>query len=175
MQQTSQPLDRPAPIATPAWRSPWVIGWFALVGSVLAINGVMVYLAIQTNPGLVVDDYYDRGQHYEKTLISNLAKDLGWSMQAEMPPQVMAGQTQAIRFSVVDKAGQYVAVDGVTFYAYRPSDITRDFSLPMTQEGPGRYVVQANFPIYGVWDVVFGVSQGADEYTHGQRLMVGRH
>jgi nitrogen fixation protein FixH len=178
MQQRSDSQGRPAvglaATPTPAWRSPWVIGWLALVGSVLAINGVMVYFAIKTNPGLVVDDYYDRGQHYEKTLVSNLAKDPGWSMRADMPAKVMAGQTQVVRFSILDGAGQPVTVDGVTLYAYRPSDVTRDFSLPMTPEGPGRYVVQSSFPVIGVWDLVFGVRQGADEYTHGQRLMVGR-
>lgn len=178
MQQVSDSQGRSAAglvaTPTPAWRSPWVIGWFALVGSVLAINAVMVYLAIKTNPGLVVDDYYDRGQHYEQTLVSNLAKDPGWSMRVELPPKIMKGQAQEVRFSVLDKAGQPVTVDGVTFYAYRPSDITRDFSLPMTPGGPGLYVVQASFPDIGVWDLVFGVRQGADEFTHGQRLMVRR-
>jgi nitrogen fixation protein FixH len=162
----------PAPMR--AWRSPWVIAWFALVASVLAINGVMVYLAIQSNPGLVVDDYYDRGQHYEKTLASRLAKDPGWSMQPEMPIDIKAGESRAIRFTLTDKAGQPVSADAVTFYAYRPSDVTRDFSLSMTLEGPGRYVVEASFPVMGMWDTLFAVRQGADEYTRGQRFMVGR-
>jgi len=162
----------PAPMA--AWRSPWVIAWFALVASVLAINALMVYFAIQSNPGLVVDDYYDRGQHYEKTLASRLAKDPGWSMQPEMPIGIKAGESRALRFTLTDKAGQPVSADGVTFYAYRPSDVTRDFSLPMTLEGPGRYVVEASFPVMGMWDTLFAVRQGADEYTRGQRFMVGR-
>jgi nitrogen fixation protein FixH len=182
MQQVFDSKGRPiagltatqTPAPTPAWRSPWVIGWLVLVGSVLAINGAMVYLAIKTNPGLVVDDYYDRGQHYEQTLVSNLAKDPGWTMRAELPTDIKAGETRVVRFNLVDKAGQPVAVDGVTFYAYRPSDVTRDFSLPMTLEGPGRYVVQASFSVFGVWDTVFAARQGGDEYTHGQRLMVGR-
>jgi nitrogen fixation protein FixH len=158
----------------PAWRSPWIIAWFALVASVLAINALMVYFAIQSNPGLVVDDYYDRGQHYEKTLASRLAKDPGWSMQPEMPIGIKAGESRALRFTLTDKAGQPVSADGVTFYAYRPSDVTRDFSLPMTLEGPGRYVVEASFPVMGMWDTLFAVRQGADEYTRGQRFMVGR-
>jgi nitrogen fixation protein FixH len=163
----------PAPMA--AWRRPWVRAWFALVASVLAINGVMVYFAIQTNPGLVVDDYYDRGQHYEKTLASKLAKDPGWSMQPEMPVRIKAGEPQTVRFTLTDKDGQPVSADAVTFYAYRPSDLSRDFSLPMSLEGPGRYVVEASFPVMGVWDTLFAVRQGEDEYTRGQRLMVGRH
>ena len=73
MQQISRAQVPPMP----AWRSPWIIAWFVLVGVFLAVNGVMIYLAVTTNPGLVVEDYYDRGQHYERHLVSEMARDPG--------------------------------------------------------------------------------------------------
>jgi nitrogen fixation protein FixH len=170
MQQTLTPETR----SNSARRSPWLIGWFALVAVFLAVNGVMIYFAVTTNPGLVVEDYYDRGQHYEHHLASKLAQDPGWAMRAEVPGNLKAGEAQVVRFSVTDKAGQPVALDGVTFYAYRPSDVNRDFSLPMEQEGPGLYAVQVRFPLIGVWDALFAARQGGDERSHGQRLMVAR-
>ena len=52
---------------TPAWKSPWVIGWIALVSVVLIVNLTLVILGISTNPGLVIETFYDRGQNHEKT------------------------------------------------------------------------------------------------------------
>jgi nitrogen fixation protein FixH len=170
MQQPSVPQTRP----TPAWRNPWLIGWFALVATFLAVNGVMIYLAITTNPGLVVEDYYDRGQYYEHNLASKLAQDPGWALRVDVPKDVKAGQTRVLRFFVSDKAGQPVAVDGVTFYAYRPSDVGRDFSLPMETEATGRYAVTVSFPLVGVWDTLFAARLGGDEHSLGQRLIVAR-
>jgi nitrogen fixation protein FixH len=170
MQQPPAPRTQ----QTPPWRSPWLIGWFALVATFLAVNGVMIYLAVTTSPGLVVEDYYDRGQYYEHNLASKLAQDPGWSMRAEVPLSLKAGETQVLRFFVSDGAGQPVALEGATFYAYRPSDAGRDFSLPMDREAPGRYAVRVSFPLVGVWDGLFAARLGADEHSLGQRLIVAR-
>ena len=45
-----------------AWRNPWVLGWLALVAVVLVVNAVMITIAFVTNPGLVTEDYYEKGQ-----------------------------------------------------------------------------------------------------------------
>jgi nitrogen fixation protein FixH len=132
----------------------------------------MVYLAMRTNPGLVNDDYYERGQHYEQTLVSRLAKDPGWTMRVDIPSELKPGEETAIRVVLVDKAGQPVTPDSVTFYAYRPSDKTRDFSHPMTEEGKGRYATRASFPLVGHWDALIAVRQGEDEFTSGSRIVV---
>ena len=47
--------------ASSAWRSPWFIGLDWMVAVVLAVNATMITLAFVTNPGLVIDDYYERG------------------------------------------------------------------------------------------------------------------
>ena len=117
-------------VKTPAWKSPWVIGWVALVVVVLAVNLTMVYFSMSTGPGLVVEDYYERGQDYEKTMFSKRAKDPGWHMNIDLPKHPIAGNHTPINFTIVDKAGVPVEPDGVTFYAYRPSDAARDFSVP---------------------------------------------
>ena len=158
----------------PAWKSPWVIAWIALVVIVLAVNGVMIYLAITTNPGLVVDDFYERGQNYERTLLSKSARDPGWTLQADIPEHIDAGVPTAIRFFLVDRAGQPVTPDSVEFFVYRPSDSSRDFSKVMAEEGPGRYRVDVSFPLIGVWDTLVAARQGDEEFQVGQRIHVRR-
>jgi len=158
----------------PAWKSPWVIGWIALVLAVLGVNLTMVYLAIATNPGLVNEDFYERGQHYEQTLVSKMARNPGWELHQDVPDEIVAGKATIIRFFLVDKAGQPVIPDGVSFHAYRPSDSAQDFTLPMVEEGRGRYRVDVAFPLVGIWDTLVSVRQGEDEHNLGRRVRVRR-
>lgn len=157
-----------------AWRNPWVIAWVGLVVAVLGVNLTMVYFAVSTNPGLVDDDYYERGQDYEKHLASRLAKDPGWTLKVDIPAEIVADRPTTLRAVIVDKAGRPVHADAVTFYAFRPSDKTRDFSGPMQIEGEGRYAVPVAFPMFGHWDWLVAVTQGADEYSTGGRLIVAK-
>lgn len=170
MQQISAEKHKPLP----AWKSPWVMAWIALVIAVLGVNGVMVYLAVATNPGLVVEDYYERGQNYERTMLSKDARKPGWILRADIPEQVKAGVVTPIRFFLVDKAGQPVTPESVELFAYRPSDASQDFSVPMTQEGPGRYLADVAFPLIGVWDTLVAARYGEGEYNVGQRINVRR-
>jgi nitrogen fixation protein FixH len=150
------------------------LAWIGLVITVLAVNLTFVYLAIRTNPGLVNANYYERGQHYERTMISRLAQDPGWLMRADLPRPIVAGVEETLRLVLVDKAGLPVDGDAVTFYAYRPSDVSRDFSVPMVKEGPGRYRVDVSFPLIGIWDVLLAVTTDAGEFSVGERVNVAR-
>jgi nitrogen fixation protein FixH len=165
-------VDKPR--LMPAWKSPWVIFWIALVIAVLGVNGVMVYLAIATNPGLVVQDYYERGQHYERTLLSKKAHDPGWVLRTDLPKDIRAGKPTDIRLQLVDNAGRPVTPDRVRLFVYRPADAARDFSVPMTEVGLGRYAAEVSFPLVGVWDTLAAARNGEDEYQVGQRVEVGR-
>jgi len=167
-------LERLTPVTapTPAWRSPWVIGWVALVVLVLGVNLTMVYLAIVTNPGLVNEDFYDRGQHYERTMASKLANDPGWTMRLDLPESIRVNEPSRIRVLLTDKAGEPVSPDRVSFFAYRPSDKGQDFSAVMEEEAPGRYGLQLSFPLVGFWDGLVAVTQGGEEFTLGERISV---
>ena len=91
-----------------AWRSPWVRGWVGLILMFLVANIVMSYLAIESNPGLVVEDYYERGQDYENTVLSKIARNPGWLMRVDVPQDMAVDRPDTIRFLLVDKAGQSI-------------------------------------------------------------------
>jgi nitrogen fixation protein FixH len=162
------------PRLIPAWKSPWVIVWIALVIAVLGMNALMVYLAVVTSPGLVVEDYYERGQRYEHTMFSEKARDPGWVLSADFPEDIGARETTPIRAFLVDKAGRPVTPDSVQLFVYRPSDATRDFSVVMSEEAPGRYKAEVSFPLVGAWDTLVAARDGDDEYHIGQRIDIGR-
>jgi nitrogen fixation protein FixH len=170
MQVTTETHSKPMP----ALRSPWVLAVLGLIATVLVVNATFIYFAITTNPGLVTANYYERGQRYEKTMVSRLARDPGWTLHADIPQPLTAGVEETIRLILVDKAGQPVDIEHATFYAYRPSDVSRDFSEPMIQEGTGRFMVKTAFPLIGVWDTLVAVKSGEDEYSVSHRVTVGR-
>lgn len=155
-----------------AWQSPWVIAWVSIVFVVLMVNALMVYLAIDANPGLVVEDYYERGQNYEKTMVARMEKNPGWKMQVDIPREPPLDMPLSIAFSVVDKNGDPVIAEGVVFYAYRPSDADADFSVVMVPEAPGRYQATVSFPLKGVWDTLVSVQKDGEEYHHALRVIV---
>ena len=159
-------------LKTPAWKSPWVIGWVTSIFIVLGVNLYMVILAIDTNPGLVVEDYYERGQDYERTLFAKQAADPGWHMTVNLPKRVTAGSVIPVHFSVLDKAGVPMEPDSVTFYAYRPSDAMQDFSVQMEKEAKGMYSAKAQFRLKGAWDILVSARTGEDEYHVGRRIDV---
>lgn len=174
----------PAPLSGPiqtaassapgsAWQSPWVRAWVALVVVVLAVNLLMVTLAFVTNPGLVVEDYYERGRAMERDIRSRAAARSGWLLAADIPDDLTAEQPAVVRFFVVDQAGQPVTPEAVTFFAYRPADARRDFSAPMVAEGPGRYRADISFPLPGLWDTLFEVTLGEARDQLHERLYVG--
>jgi nitrogen fixation protein FixH len=156
------------------WKNPWVIGWIALIVVVLGVNIAMVTLAIATNPGLVHDDYYERGRDVERTIQTRLAEGPGWTIRIDTPSDIRAEQTAKVRFAVVDKAGLPVSSDQVTYYAYRPSSAERDFSLPMSEVGPGLFEAEVTFPLGGIWDTLVAVTQGDDEHSFAERISVGQ-
>ena len=154
------------------WRNPWLLAWVGLVVIVLAVNATMIFLAFATNPGLVVDDYYERGRAMERSFATRRAEAPGWTMSLDTPEDLAAGEATMVRFFVVDRAGQPVRPESVTYYAYRPSDAAEDFSLPMTEEAPGRYVVEVSFPLSGIWDTLVAAEADGREVMFDRRIGV---
>jgi len=156
-----------------AWRSPWVIAWVGLLVTFVLVSCYRIYLAIETNPGLVDENYYARGQDFEQNRLKKMARDPGWKMQLEAPEVVDIGKPAHYRFRVTSKSGTPVTPDAVTFYVYRPSDAKMDFSLPMQEVGVGEYQAEVTFPTLGVWDILISVKNGVDEYNHPHWVSAG--
>ncbi|MCB1760684.1 MAG: FixH family protein [Gammaproteobacteria bacterium] len=156
-----------------AWRSPWVIAWVGILVAFVLVSGFRIYLAVQTNPGLVDENYYERGQEYEQNRLKRLARDPGWKMKLSEPPKIDIGKPGRFDFQVTDATGAPITPDSVTFYAYRPSDAKEDFSLPMEVVGPGRYSAEVSFPLLGAWDILISVKNGEDEYNHPHWISAG--
>lgn len=156
-----------------AWRSPWVIAWIGLLVAFILVSGFRIYLAIETSPGLVNKDYYERGKQLEQNRLKKMASDPGWKMKLESPDSIDVGKPAWFRFYVTDKSGAAVDPDAVSFHAYRPSDAKQDFSIPMQQVSSGVYQAEISFPLLGLWDILVSVKNGVDEYNHPHWISAG--
>ena len=156
-----------------AWRNPWVLGWIAMVVLVFAINAFMVGQAFTTAPGLVNEQYYERGENYHETVARRQQVEaLGWEVTITHPERIRFRENNAYHLVAVDAAGTPLRADQVVLHAYRPSDQRADFNLPFVEEEPGRYRVDVDYPLKGMWDVVIQLTQGEHNYEVAKRTKV---
>ncbi len=138
-----------------AVNNPWFWTWIILILIVLSVNGVMVYFAFTSNPGLVTNDYYERGQNYEQNMLQRQLNAPKWAMNISFPQPVVINQTADFYL-----LKQPLEFDKVEFYAYRPADASADFSKKMTLNENGDYHVSVTFPLIGKWDLLIYAQKG---------------
>lgn len=155
-----------------ALRNPWVIAMIALVLTFLTVNAVFIVLAIVTNPGLVVEDYYEHGRSYERNAFKKLAAQsrMQWDTRLDLPADIIQNLTDSYRFSAVDQRGLPIQNAEVQMIAYRPSDAAADLDTTMKQIAPGIYEAELSLPLPGVWDIKVLVRDHKDEYELRQRV-----
>ncbi len=155
-----------------AMRNPWILGGIGLVGMFFAFNAVFIYLAITTSPGLVTEDYYDKGRNYEENMLKIMAAQnaLNWDTKLALPAQIITQQPDTFRFSAVDARGLPIMDADVSVVAYRPSDADADFKVRLNQAAPGQYQALIAFPLPGIWDLNITVKDGENTFTMTHRI-----
>ena len=156
-----------------AWKNPFVIGWVVILFIVLSVNFFMVSMAIVTNPGLVVDDYYDQGKRMDVILAEQKKMEqIGWQLEVDMPI-LSEGKSDLVKLSVKDKEGNPLEVETAILYFYRPSDRNLDGQLVMNKiDGTGLYEQNFVLPLKGKWDLIMEVTKGDLRYNIGRSIMV---
>ncbi|MCW8887504.1 MAG: FixH family protein [Gammaproteobacteria bacterium] len=157
-----------------AFRNPWVVGWLAILLLVVLVNAAFIITAFMTNPGLVDEDYYEKGKDHERTVQTKIAnrERLGWKIDFKISDQIKANAVTNIHIDLKNSQGELITADSVMLNAYRPSDVSADFSLPMENLAPGRFVVTTKFPLKGVWDLNATVASGEDSLDITRRINV---
>jgi len=157
-----------------ALRNPWVLGWLAMVLIVLGMNAAMVVLAVVTNPGLVVDDYYERGRDFERNILSrhSARSALGWQMNLDVPERIALQQPGTFRIVVADAVSRPLTGARVQLFAYRPSDAKADFAVALPEQGIGRYQTEVEFPLKGIWDLIVHVEHADQTFDLPRRISV---
>ena len=157
-----------------ASRNPWVIAFISAIVLVVGVNIVFIVTAAVTNPGLVEQDYYEKGRDHEKNFQSKKAmrNELGWQLALSPANKPVMGQPVTYTFNAVDSAGIPVKADRAVLSAYRPSDVSADFQLEMQEVAAGVYSTQTMFPLKGIWDVTVTLHRNEKSLDITRRVSV---
>ena len=154
------------------YKSPLLLVWLFLV--IMAMSGT-IYMVIQANsgfPGLVVDDFYERGQDYEENIQIKLDNNNKWLPKFRIN-QPYLNRSVIVNFLITDQAGNAAPVETVTLYAYRPSDSKQDFSKEMVLiSGRAIYQVKVGFKRKGKWDLLASVMIDGIEVNYAKSIFV---
>lgn len=152
--------------------NPWVLGWLGLLVGVVLVNVVFIVTAFKTNPGLVDEEYYEKGRDVEKNFQKRLEAQnrLGWNLGLQTPEEILVGKAASYTVNIVDKVGMPVRDAEVSLKAYRPSDASADIKASMEPIAGGVYQSRLELPLKGVWDIMVLVRHGEDEMEMKRRI-----
>jgi nitrogen fixation protein FixH len=150
---------------TTVWR--WFPhGLIGTMGIVFAVNGYMVYDALNTFPGAAGRDGFDLSNQYNHVLATAQQQAaLGWHIEVDVIDQ---------RFPVLrltDRTGTPLTEAEIKAQAERPvgpADLT---ALTFRAIGDGRYQADASL-FSGQWNILLTVSANEGVYNATRRLVV---
>ncbi|MCU7834521.1 MAG: FixH family protein [gamma proteobacterium symbiont of Taylorina sp.] len=154
------------------YKSPLLLIWLFLV--LMAMSGT-IYMVIQANSGfsgLVVEDFYERGQDYEENIHKKLENSARWRPEFKIK-EINLNQETIIEFNLSDKQGRPAVVEKLTLFAYRPSNAKEDFSVPMTILKDGKtYQAPITFSNKGKWDLLASAIIDGIEVNYAKSIFV---
>ena len=148
---------------------PWLfVAFFVLI---LAVNGIMVWFALESWTGLASNQAYDNGLTYNRNLEAKRRQEaLGWrpELRAEADAE-LHGQAELV---LVDSLGQPLVGATVTMQLERPTSEGSDITVAMTTVGSGVYRGAFTLPLPGAWNAHVTIRRGDALFVHEQRLVL---
>lgn len=142
---------------------------------VFSVNGVMVFLALDSWSGLSTDDPYQRGLRYNTTLEAMAQRDaLGWQESFHFAPAPSGSDAEGksrgrITLEMRDRDGNLLEGLIVAGQIRRPTNEGFDQPVKLEAVGAGRYVTNVAFPLKGNWLVRLSVRRDPNRHdiVHG--------
>ena len=145
---------------------PWLfVAGFAVV---IAVNAIMIWLAVGSFSGLYTPAPRERGLHYNEIAAEQRTRDaLGWRVDAQWRPD--AGRLEV---AVFDAAGQPLAGAHVSLTLVRPVEKRPPLAVVVNAIDVGRFAGQVDLPARGNWDVDIVVEHGGEHYALTRRMFL---
>ena len=146
---------------------PWIYVLGMLV--VIAVNGVMIYCAMSTWPGMAAQHPYQEGVAYNRELAAEQRQEaLGWELAARLS-RGLGGME--LRVEATDRRGQ--TLDGLKIKATveRPLGPAETERVELKPVAAGIYAASLASLASGQWAVRLAVSKGANAMYVSRRLM----
>ena len=141
------PTVLPTAPRRPGLRGVHVLGIFlGFFAAVFVVNGAMIYSAVTTHSGLVANEPYRKGLHYNERIAADRRQaSLGWTETLEV------GRDGSIRLALTEADGRPVRGVRITGVLGRPSTSRHDIALMLVEASPGQYEARTSPLAEGNW------------------------
>lgn len=148
---------------------PWIfVAFFAVV---FAVNGTMLYFALDSWTGLSDENAFQQGLAYnDKIAERDRQAALGWQVSFDATPD-RAGHV-LFALQVDDDRGMPVTAASVVVSLTRPTHEGHDLAATLTHRGRGYYAGEADLPLSGQWHVELVIDEPRGSYRQGERVIV---
>lgn len=145
---------------------PWLfVAGFAVV---IAVNGLMMWLAIDSFSGLYSDHARDRGLRYNQVVAEQRARDaLGWTIEMDWQ-----GERHQLTLTARDATGRPLEPAGVAVELIRPAEKRAPLRIIMEPLGGGRFAGTFALPARGNWDADIVVEADGHRFAATKRLFL---
>lgn len=161
-------MHGPGPRRGSGWRwFPWAL--VASLGVVVAVNGGMVWFALNTFPGQAGSDGFDLSNHYDQVLAQvQREAALGWKLL------VLPGDAGRPVLVLTDRSGAPLRDARVEATAERPLGPPETTHLVFRDAGAGRYVADVALTMPGQWELLLSATAQGHAIAATRRIVVGK-
>lgn len=143
-----------------------LMGMIAFYAVIMAVNGVFMFFALDTWPGLTDRDSYKKGLAYNQTLADGeRQKALGWKTT------VITGNGR-LQLKLTGADDQPLTGAVVAAVASRPVGELSSTALTFSPDGTGGYIAAFDPDLKGRWKVDVTILHGDDRFRTIHEVMV---
>jgi nitrogen fixation protein FixH len=138
-----------------------LFGLLAFFGVVFAVNGALIFFAVNSWSGLSTERPFEAGRDHDRTLAqAEVQTALGWRSAVALTPRA-AGEGQAVEVTLTGRNGAPLGGLEVELALRRPARGDLDQRLSLSETAAGRYRGTVALPLPGRWYAEIRV-RGAD-------------
>ena len=150
---------------------PWI--YVLMFVPVLAVNILLVRLALSSSTGLVTDHGFETGQGYNEVIAAGARQQaLGWKTEIDIEPAPLPSAPHRVTLTVgmTDHAGQPLTGLTVSGKLASPVDPQPDAAVTLVETAGGRYRQSLVLPRGGQWEMQLVATDGTGRFAIQQRL-----
>ena len=145
---------------------PWLfVAGFAVV---IAVNGIMVWLAIGSFSGLYTPQPRQRSLHYNEIIARQADRDaLGWRLDVRW-----LAQDDRLEIALVDAQGRPLGDARLHAELVRPAEKRPPLAVDLVAVDIGRYAATVALPARGNWDLDVVVDHDGQRFAQTRRMFL---
>ena len=154
----------------PQRKALWIPAIFVLAFVVIiAVNTIMIVLAVRTFSGLETNNAYDQGLGYNTTLAEAAQNEkLGWHAAITFTP--VGSDTRRIQVTMTDAGGIPLPDLDLKAVLVRPTNAGLDEVVQLTPLDRGRYQASFKPSALGNWDLRLRAERAGTKWQHNERI-----